>query len=103
MPIFRASTDTVACTLSDVDLKDTQTAWRKLFDAALISRDEIPGGLRLVVGEGGTAALARLVDVERDGCRWISFRLEGPVVEMTAGPAGEAALREMWKYDPPKR
>lgn len=94
METFRATTDTIACTLTPEELKDTEAAWRKLLQLSLVSREEIPGGLRLVVHPGSADALSRLVDIERECCRWITFSLDGPSVTMTA--AAESAIREIW-------
>jgi hypothetical protein len=96
METYRATTDVIACTLTPDDLKETQQAWQKLFRLSLVSREEVPGGLRLAFHPRSAEALRSLVDVERDCCRWITFELDGPVVTMTSPGAGEAALREMW-------
>jgi hypothetical protein len=96
---YRASSKTIVCTLSKHELTDTRTAWRKLFRTALLVREEIPGGLRLVVNEGSAEALRQLIDIERDCCRWITFELDGPTVSMTADGVGVWALRTMWAID----
>jgi hypothetical protein len=93
---FRANSETVACTLTPDDLKEAQAGWEKLLSGSLISRKEIPGGLKLVVHPGSEEALRKLVDIERECCRWITFQLDGPTVEMTAPVTGESAIREMW-------
>jgi hypothetical protein len=100
MDTYRATSDTIMCTLSKDELSDTRAAWQKLFRTALKVREEIPGGLRLVVREDSAEALKRLIEIERDCCRWITFRLDGPTVSMTAHGVGESALREMWVVDP---
>jgi hypothetical protein len=97
---FRATSDTIVCTLSKDELSDTRTAWQKLFRTALLVREEIPGGLRLVVNDGSAKALRQLIEIERDCCRWITFQLDGPTVSMTAAEAGAAAIRTMWPIDP---
>lgn len=61
-----------------------------------MSREEVPGGLRLEVHPGSAEALHSLVDIERDCCQWITFELDGPIVTLTSTGAGEAAIREMW-------
>jgi hypothetical protein len=99
MPTYRASSDTIVCTLSQDELRDTRYAWQKLFRTALISRDEIPGGIRLVVNEGSAVALRQLVEVERECCQWINFDLEGSIVSMTAEGAAASAIRQMWVVD----
>jgi hypothetical protein len=40
---FRATSDTIACTLSHEELRDTTSAWQKLLRTALLERAEIPG------------------------------------------------------------
>jgi hypothetical protein len=94
---YRATSDTVACTLSREELSDTQSAWKKLFRTALLVREEIPGGIRLVVNDASAEALRQLIDIERDCCRWITFELDGPRVSLTAEGDGAAAIREMWR------
>ena len=96
MEIFRATTDTVACSLTPGDLQDVGAAWQKLFRASLVSREEVPDGLRLVMHPGSAQALRQLIDIERECCRWITFELEGPVVTMTAAGGGASAIRDMW-------
>jgi hypothetical protein len=83
--------------LSKDELKDTRSAWQKLFRTALLVREEIPGGISLVVNDGSAEALRQLIDIERDCCRWITFELDGPTVSLTAEGAGAAAIREMWQ------
>ena len=95
-----ATTDTIACTLSADDLEDVEASWQKLFRTSLISRDLVPGGLRLTVHRGAETALRQLIDIEVDCCRWITFELDGPSVTMTAEGNGEDAIRGMWIVDP---
>lgn len=94
---FRATSDIIACTLSPAELRDTQAAWQKLLRLSLVSRKAVPGGLRLVVHAGSTAALRQLVDIERECCSWINFELDGATVTMTASGVGALAIRHMWK------
>lgn len=96
METYRATSDIVACTLSRTELEDTAAAWQKLFRRSLISRDEVPGGLRLAFHSGSAPALRALIDIERECCAWITFELDGPTVTMTSPGAGESAIREMW-------
>jgi hypothetical protein len=97
---YRATSKTIVCTLSKDELTDTRAAWLKLFRTALLVREEIPGGLRLVVNGGSAEALRQLIEIERDCCRWITFELDGPTVTMTAKGAGILALRTMWAIGP---
>jgi hypothetical protein len=99
METYRATSQTVACTLTQEDLRETRRAWQKLFRQSLVSRREVPGGLRLEVHPGSADALRQLIDIERNCCSWITFELDGPVVTMTSPGAGEAAVREMWVVD----
>jgi hypothetical protein len=93
---YRATSDTIVCTLSRDELSDTRSAWQKLFRTALLAREEIPGGLRLVVNDGSAEALRQLIEIERDCCRWITFQLDGPTVSLTAKGVGAAIIRRMW-------
>jgi len=96
METFQATSDTIACTLTWDDLKETVSAWKKLLRLSLVSREEIPGGLRLTVNPRSEAALRQLIDIERECCGWITFQLDGPSVTMTATGDGESTIREMW-------
>lgn len=99
METYRATSDTIACSLTVEDLAETRSAWQKLLRLSLVSRSEIDGGLRLEVHPGSADALRQLIDVERECCPWITFELDGPVVKMTSPGAGESAIREMWVID----
>jgi|SRR5262252_10301866 len=96
METFRATSDVVACSLTRTELEETGSAWQKLFRLSLVSRDEAPGGLRLVFHPGSAGALRDLIDIERECCPWITFELEGASVTMTSTGTGPAAIREMW-------
>ena len=96
METYRATSDIVACSLSREELEDTGSAWQKLFRSSLVSRDEVPNGLRLVFHPGSGEALRNLIDIERECCRWITFELDGASVTMTSPGAGTSAIREMW-------
>jgi hypothetical protein len=100
---YRATSDTIMCALSKDELSDTRSAWQKLFRTALMLREEIPGGLRLVVSDASAEALRQLIEIERNCCHWINFELDGPSVSMTAEGAGATALRQMWVIDPAVR
>jgi hypothetical protein len=99
MKTFRATSNTVACTLTQDDLTETVLAWKKLLRLSLVAREDIPGGLRLVVHPGSADALRQLIDVERECCRWITFQLNGPAVLITAAGGGESTIREIWGVD----
>jgi hypothetical protein len=96
METYPARTDVIACTLTPDDLKKVGQAWQKLFRRSLVSRAEVPGGLRLEFHPVSAGALKSLIDIERECCQCATFELDGPVVTMTAEGAGESAIREMW-------
>ena len=96
METYRATSDIVACSLTRSELEKTSSAWQKLFRLSLMSRTEVPDGLRLVFHPGSADALRQLVDIERECCTWITFELEGATVTMTSPGPGMSAIREMW-------
>jgi hypothetical protein len=100
MPRIKATSRTIACTLSADDLNDVSAAWQKLFRNSLISRDLVPGGLRLTVHPGAQQALRQLIDIETQCCSWITFEIDGPSVTMTADGPGEHAIQSMWVAEP---
>lgn len=95
MELYRATSNTIACTLTADELTETESAWKKLLGRSLVSRQEVPGGIRLAVDPRSEVALRQLIDIERECCRWITFELDGPSVTMTAAGAGESAIREI--------
>ena len=88
---------TIACTLGEQDHARVSAAWTELFRGSLLVREEVPGGIRLAFAPGAEAALAQLIEVERECCAWAGFELEGPVVTITAPGPGEDAVRAMWR------
>ncbi len=93
-----ADTPPIACTLSAADLQDREGAWRKLMSSGLVGRQVVPGGIRLTPAPGAAAALIDLIDLERDCCAWIQFKVGNrSVVTLTAHGDGEAVLAEMFK------
>jgi len=86
----------VACSLTAHDLADRTTAWRKLLGSSLVAADRVGGGIRLTVHADSEASLRRLVDLERECCPWISSRVDGATVTLTAEGDGEPALVEMF-------
>ena len=97
METIKATSSEIACTLTLDDLKDVRGAWQKLLRTSLVSRDEVPGGLRITVTPGGENALKQLIDIEQQCCSWITFVVDGPTVELTAQGAGEQVIRAMFQ------
>ena len=96
METIKATSETIMCTLKDVELKDAGAAWQRLYREWLVSRDLVPGGLRLTVVPTAEPALRQLIEMEIECCRWITFQFDGPSVSLTAAGDGEQAIREMW-------
>ncbi len=94
---FRATSDIIACTLSPDELRDTAAGWQMLLRRSLVSRNVVPGGVRLLVHPDSADALRQLVDIERECCRWINFELDDASVTITASGIGALAIRHMWK------
>ena len=86
----------IACSLSAADLRDREAAWRRLLTTSLVSRDVVPGGIRLAVHPGSVPSLLELVNLERACCPWIDFVVEGASVTITAEGDGETAIRSMF-------
>lgn len=96
METIKATSETIMCTLSEVELEDASAAWRNLFRKWLVSRELVPGGLRLTVVPNAEPALRQLIEMEIECCRWITFTFAGPSVTLTALGEGEQAIRAMW-------
>ena len=75
---------------------DRGAAWRKLWASGLLTRERVPGGIRLSAEPGATRALMDLIDLERECCAWINYAVEGSAVTLTAGRVGEAVLARMF-------
>ncbi|HSS94029.1 MAG TPA: hypothetical protein VLR46_08565 [Candidatus Dormibacteraeota bacterium] len=101
METIKATSETIACTLTEDQHAEVEAAWRQLFQTALLSRDLVPGGLRLTVAAGAESELRRLIEIEGECCGWVDFAIEGPSVTMTAqGNEGEQAIQAMWGAGP---
>ena len=86
----------IVCTLTSRELKDRGAAWHKVLSSGLVSRERVPGGIRLSAKPGAADALLQLVELERECCAWIDFSVDGPTVTLTADPAGELVLAGMF-------
>ena len=91
-----SETPAIACTLSASDLKDREGAWRKVMGSGLVTREVVPGGIRLNAAPSAAAALIELIDLERECCAWIRFEVAGNSVTLTAAGDGEAVLAGMF-------
>ena len=63
---------------------------------SLVSRERVPGGLRLTVHPSAASALSKLVDLERQCCPWITLLVKGESLTMTTDGEGESVLAEMF-------
>jgi len=87
----------IACSLSPGDLVERGDEWGALLTRSLVSAQPIASGVRLAVKPGAAAELARLVDLERSCCPWMSFDFVRPeVVAITAEGEGAAVLAGMF-------
>ena len=96
MEIIKATSDTVACTLTPDEHQQVSSAWQALFRRALIVREAVAGGIRLTFAPDAENELRRLIEIEAECCSWVTFALDGSSVTMTADGIGEQAVREMW-------
>jgi hypothetical protein len=91
----------IACSLSASELKDRESAWKKLMRSGLVQRDRVPGGIRLRAAPGAAGALIELIDLERVCCAWIHFEVSaGSTVTLTAEGDGEGVLAGMFVEAP---
>jgi hypothetical protein len=98
---IKATSQTIACTLTEDQSTEVQAAWQHLLQTALLSRDPVPGGLRLTVADGAETELRRLIEIESECCSWVTFVIDGRSVTMSAdGDIGEQSIRAMWIADP---
>jgi hypothetical protein len=85
----------IACTLTDAELRERRGGLLATLRAAVLEERETDDGLALRLAPGGeTLALAaRVIDLERQCCRFLRFRLtvepdEGPLWLELSGPEG---------------
>lgn len=89
----------VACTLGPADLQRRRTEMLDGLVQQAVQREAIAGGIRLRFPATSDilTAITRVVDAERQCCRFLRFQLtvdpdEGPVWLTLTGPAGTEAL-----------
>jgi hypothetical protein len=88
----------VACSLDVSDMRERSAQWSRLLGGHLVSREPIPGGIRIRVQPAAAAELVRRVDLERECCAWIAFRFpDSATVEMTGNPEAAQALAGMFR------
>jgi len=90
----------IACTLTEADLRDRQTAWLKVGTYAKGSA-EIRGGIvfTFAAAPGVYDSLRELVRLEAECCPWMDFLIKDTsdkvILSVTAaGPDGERGVRE---------
>ncbi len=82
-------------------MEDRGAAWRKLWASGGLSRERVPGGIRLRARPGAAEALARLVELERECCTWIDYETGDDWAVLTAAGPGEEVLAAMFLPEPP--
>ncbi len=84
------------------DKRDRGGAWAKVLASGLVTRERIRGGIAFHAAPGASAALVELVELERDCCGWIDFKVEHDDMSgrtdvfLTAEGEGAAALAGMF-------
>ena len=75
--------------------------WRALLEDALLERRQIPRGvaLRLTPDSNVIAEIARLIELERQCCSWIDWKItegDSVLVEATSPDDAGARLLAVW-------
>ena len=91
----------VACTLAHDELPHRQEQWRRLMKDSLISAHPRPTGieLRFESSDATAAAVATLVEAERQCCAFLAWAVARAAHELVvdiAGPAGSEAIFDDW-------
>lgn len=92
----------IMCTLDANDLRDRGKAWDKVLGSGLVTRERVHGGIALQAAPGAAAALVELIDLERECCAWIDFKVDRDAVTgatsvlVTAEGDGESTLAGMF-------
>ena len=61
MEIIKATSVPVACTLTADEHDQVRAAWQALFRSALIAREDVAGGIRLIFAPAAKKELERLI------------------------------------------
>jgi hypothetical protein len=85
----------VACSLSDLELREREATLLAQFRSAVIETEELPDGYAFrVPGDGKwIAIIAKMIVAERECCPFLTFEFVaqpsmGPVIVRVTGPAG---------------
>lgn len=90
------------CTLSAAEMGDRRSAWAKVFNSGLVTRESIPGGIAFHAAPDAAEALISLIDLERECCAWIDFEVlkddssGEATINLTADGDGRAVLSGMF-------
>jgi len=90
------------CTLSAAEMGDRRSAWAKVLNSGLVTRESIPGGIAFHATPGAAEALIGLIDLERECCQWIDFEVlkdgasGAATINLTADGGGAAVLSGMF-------
>ncbi len=89
-------------TLSAAEMGDRRSAWAKVLNSGLVTRESIPGGIAFHATPGAAEALISLIDLERECCQWIDFEVlkdgasGAATINLTADGGGAAVLSGMF-------
>ncbi len=85
----------MACTLSDLELREREATLLAQLKSAVIATEELPDGYAFrVPGDGKwIAIIAKMIVAERECCPFLTFEFVaqpsmGPVIVRVTGPAG---------------
>lgn len=91
----------IACSLPGERRSARGGEWRELLEGTLIERRPIPSGvaLRLHADSKAVAELTRLIELERQCCSWIDWKVtegDSVLVEATSSEQEGARLLAVW-------
>lgn len=91
----------VACSLTSADARSRQAEWRRLLRGAALTRNALPGGMRIELhsDESVRSELARLVQLERVCCPFLDFAIEESdgklILTVAAPPEAEPLVQDL--------
>ena len=91
----------IACSLQAEHRTTREDEWKNLLESALIERRPIPSGvsLRLHANSTVVSELSRLIELERQCCSWIDWKItegDSVLVEATSRQEDGARLIAAW-------